>query len=229
MLLLSLLIPLLNWLLVVSPLSTGDTAMVTAGKVMAAERLYRVGIAVDLVITVTVIVLALCFYAMLEPVNRILASVALSLKLAEAILWAASALVTVIALQVLKGRSSLTVFAPEQLQDAAGLFLAVRHAGNYVPMVFLSLGSTVFFYLFFTSGYMPRPLAAFGMLAYALLLVPALANVLAPPESAKELATGALQLVGALPSVLAEITIGLWLVVKGGDGRPRDALRVGAA
>lgn len=122
MLLLSLLIPLLKWLLVVSPLSAGDAAMVTVSNVMASERLYRIGIAVDLVFTVSVMLLALCFYVMVEPVNRVLASLALFLKLAEAILWAASALVTVIALQVLKGRAPSPSWARSSCRTPRGCF-----------------------------------------------------------------------------------------------------------
>lgn len=229
LLLLSLLGPSLNFFLVFSPLNVDNDAMATANNIMANELLYRTGIAVELAFAASVMVLALCFYVILKPVNEMLASLALYWKLAEAILWAASALVTVLALQVLKGRGGLTVFNPEQLRDLVGLLLNLRDAGSYVPMVFLGLGSTVFFYLFFRSPYMPKMLAGFGMLSFALLLVPAFANILAPPESAKELALGPLQLIGALPSGLAEIAIGAWLMVKGVDVRERDTLGSGVA
>jgi hypothetical protein len=226
MFLLSLLLPLLNWLLVFSPLNAEHDVMATANNILAHELRYRIGLAVELAFAASVTVLALCFYLILRAVNKTLALLALYWKLAEAILVAASVLVTVLALQVLKGRTSLSAFNPEQLQDLVGLFLNVRHAGSFVSVIFLSLGSTVFFYLFLKSRYMPRLLAGFGILSYSLLLLTGVRNILAP-DSATTLTLDTLQLIGFIPSCLAEAVIGSWLMVKGVDVPRQDSPRLG--
>jgi hypothetical protein len=69
----------------------------------------------------------------------------------------------------------------------------------------------VFSYLFFKSKYIPRILASFGILSFALIFIHALMYILAP-----EYATIPInQVLFWAPSGLFEIIIGLWLLFKG--------------
>jgi len=62
-------------------------------------------------------------YIILKPVNINLALLALFLKLTEAFLLAIIALGHFIALLILNGRATLTVFQPEQVQALVGSFI----------------------------------------------------------------------------------------------------------
>ena len=100
-------------------------------------------------------------------------------------------------------------FGIEQVQALVGLFLDVRNAGLDVVLIFIGMGGTVFCYLFFKSKYVPRILAAWGMLTYLSMLILALTSILAPtlPETIK--------MAFYTPGGLFEIIFGLWLLVKG--------------
>jgi hypothetical protein len=211
MFLASLLVPLLNFLLVFSKFIAGDDAVAKGHNVVAHPFLFRVNVVNELVTSVVAVVLGLALYAMLESVHRQLALVALSLKLIEATLWAVIALAHVAALLALGGRVSSTALQPEQVQALVGLFLDAHMPVTAIPGVFLGLSSVVFLYLLFRSRYVPRALAAFGVFSYALVFAYDLTLLVAPSYAAMI----AVQVVGWGPSVLFELAIGPWLLIKG--------------
>ncbi len=69
----------------------------------------------------------------------------------------------------------------------------------------------LFSYLFFASKYIPRIIAGFGILSFALILIHALLCILAPTYAA--MPEG--QLICYAPSALFEIVIGVWLLSRG--------------
>ncbi len=75
-----------------------------------------------------------------------------------------------------------------------------------IPMLFLGLYMTIFSYLFYKSGYIPRALAGLGILSFVLIFIHALATIVTP-EYTSMLIT--------VPSGLFELLIGAWLLVKG--------------
>ena len=77
-------------------------------------------------------------------------------------------------------------------------------------MVFFTLGGTLFYYLLFKSGFVPRPLAIFGLIAAPLALIGTLG----------ELFGIAVPLLLFLPNLPFELAIGLWLLVKGFKDNP---------
>jgi hypothetical protein len=82
-------------------------------------------------------------------------------------------------------------------------------------LVFLCLGTLVFCYLLFRSRYVPRALAAYGIVSFAILLVGALVRLLAPGYAEAALLSYA-------PGILFELGIGAWLLLQGVDLRPAD-------
>ncbi len=200
----------LNWTLVDSKLIVAGNATATVNNIMANELLFRIGITNQLIFSISGVVLALALYIILKPVNKNLALLALFLKLTEAILGAVIALCSFIALLILKGQA-LTVFEPEQIQTLVGLFLNGRISISAIPMVFLGINLMVFFYLLFKSKYVPRILAGFGILSYALIFIYALITLLLPNYAAILI----IQIFCWVPSILFELVIGLWLLFKG--------------
>ena len=101
------------------------------------------------------------------------------------------------------------VFETAQLQALVGLFLNVQTVGLYIVMIFMGLGGTIFCYLFFKSKYIPRILAAWGILTYSIMLIFSFVNILFPnlPEM--------ISIVLYTPGGLFELIIGFWLLIKG--------------
>jgi hypothetical protein len=217
MFLFSLIVPLLNWAFVLSKLNVAENALATANNIMANESLFRIGITIELFMSIGLIVLGLALYIILKPVSKNLALLALVWKLAEAIIGAAIVLVSFIALQILNGDVFLTAFTPEQLQTPVGLILNAHTTIWSISMVFLGLDMILFSYLFFKSRYIPRILAGLGILSFALIFTHALMYILAPQYAAMPIN----QIIFYAPSGLFEIIIGIWLLFKGIKVQPQ--------
>ena len=189
-----------------------DNVIATANNLIANKLLFRIAIVTELITALAVIIpLSLAFYLILKSVNKNIALFALVLKLTEGIIVAVISLLNFVALQILNGESYLTEFRPEQVQSLIGLFVNGRNAIYSIPMVFLGLGTAVFFYLFLKSKYIPKALAVFGIISYLLVFMQSLLNMVAPQYATIMI----IQIICLTPSFLAELIIGPWLFIKG--------------
>ena len=139
----------------------------TARNILAHERLFRIGIAGDLIYCAGVVVLLTALYVILKPVNRSLALLAAFWRLVWVLMWLAMTLHLFDALRVLSGADYLRVFEAERVQALAKLYLRTRFDYYYVGLLFGALASTACGYLWFKSRYIPRALAAFGVISSA--------------------------------------------------------------
>ncbi len=142
----------------------GD-AVATARNIMAHERLFRIAIACDLIYCAGVVVLLAALYAILEPVNRSLALLAAFWRLIYALMWVRMTLNLFDALRLVRGAEYLRVFEADRLQALARVYLSARFDEYYVGLLFWGLAATVCGYLWFRSNYIPRALAAFGVIS----------------------------------------------------------------
>jgi len=186
---------------------SGDAAK-TAANIMASERLYRIGIANNIITFAVDVVLIWALYLLLRPVSRNLALVALFFRLVETTLALAGITHYYVAMQFISDADHQKPFDANQMQE-----LTISHdtyALNFIIVaIFLGLGSTVFNYLFFKSRYIPRALAAWGIFASLLLLISQFAIIVFP-----EVENTIIPACYA-PIALDEIALGLWLVLKG--------------
>jgi hypothetical protein len=139
----------------------------TVRNILAHERLFRIGIVGDLIYCVGVVVLLAALYVVLRPVSRGLALLAAFWRLVWVLMWLAMTLHLFDALRLLSGADYLQAFGAEQLQALARHYLGTRFDYYYVGLLFGALASTVCGYLWFKSRYIPRPLAAFGIVSSA--------------------------------------------------------------
>jgi hypothetical protein len=137
----------------------------TARNIMAHERLFRISIACDLIYSAGLVVLLTALYVILEPVNRNLALLAAFWRLVYALMWVRMTLNLFDALRLLSGADYLRVFEAERQQTLARLYLSARFDQYYVGLLFWGLAATVCSYLWFKSNYIPRALAAFGVIS----------------------------------------------------------------
>lgn len=180
----------------------------TARNIIASEGLFRVGIASDLMTFVADIVLITALYVVLRPVNRNLALLAAFWRLMETAVLVVATQNGFEVLRVLSGADYLGAFATEGLQALARLSLGAYGSGYNVGFVFLGLGSAVFSYLWFKSRYIPRGLAALGVVSSLLLAACNFAFIVAPDLS---------QLIGMAymaPMGVFEVTMGFWLLFR---------------
>jgi hypothetical protein len=142
-------------------------AAATARNILAHERLFRVGIGLDLISCAATVVLLSALYVVLKPVHRNLALLAAFWRFLYALMWIQMTLNLFDALRILTGAEYLRGFDAASLQAAARLYLGMRFDQYYVALLFGALGSTVCGYLWLKSRYIPRTLAGFGLAASA--------------------------------------------------------------
>jgi len=204
-------VALLYGVLVESQLIVPGNDAQTATNILAHESLFRLGIVLVLTIYVSVVAASWALYILLKTVDANLALLALLLRSAEAIVGAATVLISFAVLSVLDGNAPSNTFEPEQLHALAGRFLDVRTAGLDIVLIFIGIGGTLFCYLLYKSNYIPRALAAWGIFTYLSMLFLALVSILFPNHPVM------LETVLYGVGTLFELTFGLWLLFKGVD------------
>ena len=211
MFLFSLVIPTLNYAFVLSPLIVADDPIATAGNILANELLFRIGLTIELIMSVGLVVLAVALYHVLHSVGRGLALLALLWKIVEVVMAAAIVLISLAALQAASGATDLPAESSGMLLAPVGLLLNAHTVLYSVPMVFLGLDLMLFFCLFYKSSYIPRTMAGFGVLSYALIFIHALGIIVVPVVATMPI----VQAVSYLPSCIAELAVGMWLLTRG--------------
>jgi hypothetical protein len=185
-------------------------AVDTARNIIAHETLFRLNIASNLIYILNIVVLLTALYVTLEPVDQSLALVATFCRLVSALMWSVTALNTLGALRLLGNAAYLPVFKTDQLQTLARLHITSSYDAYYIGLPFWGLASTVCSYLWFKSSYIPRAMAAVGVITSAWCVICAFAFIVFPHFDA---------MVNAdwfdVPMVLFEMALGVWLLFKG--------------
>jgi hypothetical protein len=182
----------------------------TARNIIAHERLFRIGIALDLVYCAGLLLILAALYVILKPINRNLAVLAAFWTLVYALMWILMTLNLFDALRLLSGADYLRGFETERLKALAKLSLRARFDEYYFGLLFYGLGSTIWSYLWFKSNYIPRALAAFGVIAFAWAAACSLAFIMFPNYSRVVNLWWFDSAMG-----IFEITMGFWLLFKG--------------
>ena len=187
---------------------SGDAAA-TAANIMSHESLWRFHIAAELFLLICAVALLLILYALLRPVSRDLALLAVFINLVSIGIEAATAMYLLQALFPLGNAGYLKAFTREQLYAMASLSLKSHSYGFGVSLIFFGCFCLVIGYLIFRSGYLPKTIGVLMQIAglsyltnsFALILSPAFANRLFPAI--------------LLPAFVGESSLCLWLLVKG--------------
>ncbi|MEK6373882.1 MAG: DUF4386 domain-containing protein [Acidobacteriota bacterium] len=183
---------------------SGDAAA-TAANLLAHEALFRSGTAAILISTACYIAVTLLVYELLKPVNRTVSLLAAFFSLVGCAVGALGCLFDLVPFVLLKGGQYLSVFTVEQLQALALMFLKVRvQVNDNIGLVFFGLHCLLIGYLILGSTFLPRIVGAlmvFAGLGWLTFLSPPVAKSLFPYIM--------------LPGALGELSLTLWLLVKG--------------
>jgi hypothetical protein len=185
----------------------GDAAK-TAENLLAHEGLFRLSIAGDLLVYVTVILLVWGLWVVVEPVGRRLALLAVLFRLAENAVLCMATVQSLVMLRLLKGSDSLSALSSDQRRALAMLAYTTQGLGMSVAFVLLGCGSAVFAWLLWKSRYVPRWISAWGIFGSLVLSLGTVAIALFP-------SLGVVGLAYMAPIGIYEVGLGVWLIVRG--------------
>ena len=191
-------------------LIVSDNAAQTALNIAMHERLFRLGIASNLAVFALDIALITSLYVVLRPISRSLALMAMAWGLTETAILVVVTLTDFDVLRILSGAEYLKPFETDRLQALARLSVGAHGAAYNVGLVLAGLRSTTFGYLWWKSGFVPKVLAGWGIAASFLMGMSAF-SLIVFPELAAVVPVG----VYGGPIFLFELTMGLWLLLKG--------------
>jgi hypothetical protein len=163
----------------------------------------RAAIVLQMITAIGIVMLGILLYETLKSQNRKIAFVAMGLYVMEATILAASraALLSLIHIS----QESVIAGHPANLQTLGKLLYDFADSGDWLHMLVFGLGATLFYFLFFKSGYLPKALALFGLIAAPLALLGTLFLLLGIE----------VPMIVFLPNLPFEVGIGVWLIVKG--------------
>jgi hypothetical protein len=181
-------------------------AAATAQNIMASSSLWRLGIVGDLSMQLLDIPIIVLFYLLFKRVNAGLNLAATFFNLIQTAMLVANKLLLVIPLLLLGGAAA---FSAEQLADWSYLAIQLHGYGFGIGLIFFALACLLRGYLIIKSGFFPAFIGVMLALAgvcylinsLALLLAPALASLLFPWI--------------LMPVLVGELTLSLWMIIKG--------------
>jgi hypothetical protein len=191
-------------------LIVAGNAAQTAQNIIAHQTLFRISIACDLIYSAGLVVIVAALYVILKPVGRTLALVAALWRLIYALMWIRMTLNLFDTLRVLVGAEYMQVFEADRLEALARLYLRASFDQYYVGILFWGSAATVGSYLWLKSNYIPKSLAAFGLISSAWCAATAFVFIIFPGFS---------NVVNLWwfdsPIGIFEIVLAFWLLFKG--------------
>ena len=189
----------------------GDAAT-TASNIRASESRFRVGIATWIVVLAADVVVAWALYVFLRPVSESLSLLTAWIRLVF-VAVAAIAVVNLLSVpELLRSRDDSEGFQPDQRNAQAMLFLRSYDFGFNVGFVFFGLHILGLGYLIVRSDYIPIVLGVLLIIASVGYLIDSFACFLSSSYGNNE----AHQLVFAIPAIISELSLTVWLLIWGG-------------
>ncbi|WP_245976871.1 DUF4386 domain-containing protein [Oceanobacillus arenosus] len=174
------------------------------------ETKVLIGVLNDLLLVVSAVGTAIIMFPYLRHWNEHIALGYLCFRFMEAV-FIAIGLVSILGLVQLSMHYEAGSIAGENLQ-ATGFMLQSFHRWTFVlgPNLMLGINTMMYSYLLFRTGLVPKPLAIFGMVTAIMVFISGVLDMFGIVEPAS-----AVKGLTALPVGVYEMSLAVWLIVKG--------------
>src|SRR2546426_4071163 len=199
-----------------SKLIVHGNAAATANNISANEKLFRLGIAGQLIGQAGFIFVALALYHLLKGVNRRHASLMVTLIVIQIPIAFLNELNSIAALVLVRGADFLSIFEKPQREALAMLFLNLHFHGFVVAEIFWGLWLFPLALLVYRSRFLPRFLGVWLALA-------GFAWVMLSPTGVLSLQYYDKVFTFTQPAVFGELAFMFWLLIKGARPPAPDA------
>ena len=191
-------------------LMAGDAAT-TAHNILTSPGLWRLGTALNLLVVLIAVPLMWIEFQLLRPVSKGLALLALLLNAVSLAVEAVSKLFQLLVLPILQSADYQQAWGPVRVALLANLALKSHDIAFNLALIFFGLTCLLNGYLIFKSGFLPAVVGILMQVAGVAYLVACLAALFAP-ALANQLIPAIL-----LPPLVGELSLCLWLLIKGVD------------
>jgi hypothetical protein len=181
---------------------SGDAAA-TASNLVAHESWFRTGVAGDLLVVATYLVVTALYYELFRPVNESVSRIALLFGVTGCITQAFACVFENAPFVILGGGPFASLFSAEQLHALTYLSLKVYSQAYSIALVFFAFYGLLIGYLAFKSTFVPRILGVLAAIAGAAWLI-----FFVPP-------LGARLLPYLMVLAMGEALLAFWLLVAG--------------
>jgi hypothetical protein len=189
----------------------GD-AGTTFENIKQSEMLFRLGIVGYLVVAVADVVVAVALYVFLKPVNKTIALLAAWFRLFHAAIFAIALNHLLSVLPLLHDTAYLTALGVDRISSQVMLSLAAFNDGWLIGLIFFGLHCLLLGYLILRSDYIPKILGVILIIAALGYLIDSFAHFLLANYRTYEVM---FLLIVAVPALVAEVALCLWLLLKG--------------
>jgi hypothetical protein len=202
-------------------IAPGDPAA-TAANIVAGASTLRLVVSIESLHMAAGIVLAVLLYALFKPVDRYISLLAALTHVACAIVLAVAAIGTFAALRLTGNAGYISVVDIHQRNAFAMLAIRLQEDMVAIGLAFFVVTCLALGYLVIRSGFLPRAIGVLMFVAAGAYFLNSFAHILSPSLAA--------QLVPGIfaPIFVAELSLALWLTVKGVDREEWHARAVAA-
>ena len=156
-----------------------------------------------------IVLLTVLLYTTLKSQNKVLARWAFGLRLTEVASFVVIVISAFLLLSISQEYAASGVSDSSYFVMLGNLFYEAMEYAFNVNMLFFSLGAFLFYYLFFKSKYIPKLFSLWGIVSSFLALIGILFALFGYELNM------IVYLIAFLPILPLELSIGVWLIVKG--------------
>ncbi|HME89282.1 MAG TPA: DUF4386 domain-containing protein [Chthoniobacterales bacterium] len=189
-------------------ITKGDGISATLTDIAAHTPQMNMSFVLALLTVFEALIVAVALYALTRDQDANLALLALTCRVVEAVLNTVPAIALLALLSVALQASTATGSEASNLNLLGSFLLKLQGWSVIVSAPVFGVGSALYYFLFARGRSIPVPLAYFGVLSSALLVV-------AIPLEGMQLLKGAMTFYAWLPSLFFELIFAPWLIIKG--------------
>lgn len=196
-------------------LSVSNDALTTAQNIKTHEMLFRWGFVADLINFVIGLPTILIVYHIFKHVNKLLLQLALAFVIIQTAIIAVNLLNQISPLLLLSNDTYLNAFQPNQLAALSLLSLNIQIQGYALGLVFFGFYCLIIGYVIYKSNLIPKTLGILYAFAGFCYLINSFTMFLSKGFA------NPLFLYLAIPIFIGELSLCLWLLIKGIDTSKR--------
>ncbi|HCQ12722.1 DUF4386 domain-containing protein [Flavobacterium sp.] len=192
-------------------LNVPNDALATAHNIQINEMLYRWGFVADLINFIVGIPTVVIIYHFFKKSNKILLQIAMAFVIIQTAIIAVNLLNQITPLLLLSNATYLNSFQENQLATLSLLYLTVQSQGYGIGLVFFGFYCILIGYVLFKSNALPKIIGVAYAIAGLCYLINSFTMFLSKGF------VNPLFLYLAIPIFIGELSLCLWLLIKGID------------